>query len=150
MLASRLYEKGPVMLYDAAWACNLALALTAVALWLNIPFLVSACSCWVAVDQLLWYVDCISYLIRGRFLVGVAKYIANKNTGEGEGKADIKRNSSRTEKGAMDVLNVNVSWRCWADVTHHLPFLGLFDDKPCIFGKKQTTVAAAAPAAAFC
>lgn len=30
MLASRLYEKGPVMLYDAAWACNLALALTAV------------------------------------------------------------------------------------------------------------------------
>lgn len=29
MLASRLYEKGPVMLYDAAWACNLALLLTA-------------------------------------------------------------------------------------------------------------------------
>lgn len=29
MLASRLYEKGAMMLYDAAWACNLSLALTA-------------------------------------------------------------------------------------------------------------------------
>ncbi|CDI87440.1 hypothetical protein, conserved [Eimeria praecox] len=135
MLASRLYEKGPVMLYDAAWACNLALALTAVALWLNIPFLVSACSCWVAVDQLLWYVDCISYVVRGRFLVGVAKYIGNKDTPQSSSsetgeKAGSSKSGGRTEKGSMDVLNVNVSWRCWADVTHHLPFLGMFDDKP--------------------
>lgn len=47
-----------------------------------------------------------------------------------EGRTGDSRSGRRTEKGTMDVLNVNVSWRCWADVTHHLPFLGLFDDKP--------------------
>ncbi|CDJ39915.1 hypothetical protein, conserved [Eimeria tenella] len=190
MLASRLYEKGAMMLYDAAWACNLSLALTALALWLNIPLLVSACSCWVAVDQLLWYVDSLSFVVRGRFLVGVAKYLANKDTpwtkklfsthhlwfipfttfvnlkyADGHSpcclsvsmflslmcvlgsrcctpyavchpepstrsKAEDSRRDGKPEKSSTDVLNVNVSWRCWADVTHHLPFLGMFDDKP--------------------
>lgn len=38
--------------------------------------------------------------------------------------------SSNKEKGSIDILNVNVSWRCWADVAHHVPLLGIFDDKP--------------------
>ncbi|KAL8455836.1 hypothetical protein Emag_000410 [Eimeria magna] len=80
MLGSRLYEKGPVMLYDMAWACNMSMVLAAAAIWLNIPFLVSACSCWVAVDQLLWYADTLAFLVRGRFLIGLAKYMANKDT----------------------------------------------------------------------
>ena len=29
----------------------------------------------VSVDQLLWYIDIVSYLIRGKFAIGVAKYI---------------------------------------------------------------------------
>ncbi|KAL8449863.1 hypothetical protein Emed_002826 [Eimeria media] len=80
MMGSRLYEKGPVMLYDMAWACNMSMVLAAAAIWLNIPLLVSACSCWVAVDQLLWYADTLAFLIRGRFLIGLAKYMANKDT----------------------------------------------------------------------
>ncbi|OEH78568.1 hypothetical protein cyc_00141 [Cyclospora cayetanensis] len=80
MVTCRLYEKGPMMLYDAAWACNTSMIVTAAAIWLNIPFLVSACSCWVAIDQLLWYVDMLYLLIRGRFLIGVAKYLTNRDT----------------------------------------------------------------------
>lgn len=30
MLSCRIYEKGPVMMYDMAWACNLSMTLTAV------------------------------------------------------------------------------------------------------------------------
>lgn len=33
MLSCRLYEKGPVMLYDAAWACNMSMVLTAMGAW---------------------------------------------------------------------------------------------------------------------
>lgn len=195
MLSCRLCEKGPVMLYDMVWACNMSMVLTAVAIRLNIPFLVSACSCWVALDQLLWYADSLSLLIRGRFLIGVAKYIANKNTPwtkklfsthhlwfipfttyinlkcaaghspcclpvsaalslvcvlgsrcctpyavyhaeqsvlhtERSKNQLLKETGDDEGKGSMDVLNVNVSWRCWSDVAHHIPLLGIFDDKP--------------------
>lgn len=42
-------------------------------------------------------------------------------------------NNSHKEKcggATMEVLNVNLSWRCWADVAHHIPILGLFDGAP--------------------
>ncbi|XP_026194124.1 uncharacterized protein LOC34617360 [Cyclospora cayetanensis] len=133
MVTCRLYEKGPMMLYDAAWACNTSMIVTAAAIWLNIPFLVSACSCWVAIDQLLWYVDMLYLLIRGRFLIGVAKYLTNRDTVrqlEASSAALTLALQAKQEKGSMDVLNVNVSWRCWADVAHHIPFLGICDNKP--------------------
>ncbi|KAL8271993.1 hypothetical protein Esti_004117 [Eimeria stiedai] len=229
MLGCRLYEKGPVMLYDMAWACNMSIVLTAAgeqleaaaaaaslspptpadilrfnmrylwlclhaAIWLNIPFLVSACSCWVAVDQLLWYADTLAFLVRGRFLIGLAKYMANKDTpltkkifsthhlwfipltayinlkhAAGHTpcclaislalslacvlgsrcctpycvvcpKTGLKSSTvvpdspekcrDEAEEGRSFVLNVNVAWRCWADVSHHIPLLGICDRKP--------------------
>ncbi|KAL8439828.1 hypothetical protein Efla_004354 [Eimeria flavescens] len=194
MLGCRLYEKGPAIFYDMAWACNMAMIFAALAIWLNIPFLVSACSCWIAVDQLLWYVDSLSLLLRGRFLIGVAKYLAHKDTPWAKkffsthhlwfiplttyinlkhaaghspcclsvslalslacvlgsrmctpysvfypeassestelGNSGQEKSNSEKNKGTFLVLNVNVAWRCWADVTHHLPILGVCDDKP--------------------
>lgn len=198
MLGCRVYERGPVMLYDAAWACNMSMVVAALAIWLNIPFLVSASSCWVAVDQLLWYADSLSFLLRGRFLIGVAKYLEKKDTpwtkklfsthhlwfipfttyinlkyaaghspsclpvsmalslscvlasrcctpyAIAHGASVLARkkalkemrtegNNSHKEEGGgatMEVLNVNLSWRCWADVAHHIPILGLFDGAP--------------------
>ncbi|KAL8436681.1 hypothetical protein ACSSS7_001506 [Eimeria intestinalis] len=61
MLGCRVYEMGPVMLYDMAWACNMSMVLA-------------------AADQLLWYADTVAFLVRGRFLIGLAKYMANKDT----------------------------------------------------------------------
>lgn len=31
-------------------------------------------------DQLLWYADTLSFVLRGRFLIGVAKYLQKKDT----------------------------------------------------------------------
>lgn len=41
-------------------------------------------------------------------------------------------NGYKEEDGGatLEVLNVNLSWRCWADVAHHIPLLGLFDGTP--------------------
>eukprot|EP00920_Eleutheroschizon_duboscqi_P005642 GHVT01013204.1.p1 GENE.GHVT01013204.1~~GHVT01013204.1.p1 ORF type:complete len:392 (-),score=53.45 GHVT01013204.1:1098-2273(-) len=76
LVLSRAIHTGPWMLYEACWACNAALLLSAVGLWLGQPLLVGVAACVVVLDQMLWYVDVTGYLFLGRFYVGVARYIS--------------------------------------------------------------------------
>ncbi|RLN87376.1 hypothetical protein BBJ28_00001446 [Nothophytophthora sp. Chile5] len=76
-----IYETGTYILYEMLWGCNISLVLVIMAVFLSKPFLVG-----VAVrlhlmvfaclrDQMLWYIDAISYLLQGKFLTGAMKYL---------------------------------------------------------------------------
>lgn len=64
------------VLYDYTWLCNGTLVLGALACFTNRPVISTACCVTVGIDQLLWYVDLLGYLVSGKFPVGVAKYLA--------------------------------------------------------------------------
>lgn len=64
-----------VLLYEYCWLCNVTLVVSAIALLTGRPILATAYAVVVGIDQLLWYVDLLSYCYSGKFVVGVAKYI---------------------------------------------------------------------------
>lgn len=74
-MVSRFLENGPVALYELLWACNQCILVVAMGLLLENALLVRASLLIVSLDQLLWYVDLIGYLLIRKFPVGVAKYI---------------------------------------------------------------------------
>jgi hypothetical protein len=57
------------------WQCNVSLVLALVGALIGNREVVSAAVVSVALDQSLWWVDVGSYLISGKFKVGVAKYL---------------------------------------------------------------------------
>ncbi len=75
MIVSRYSENGSVAIYQFLWACNQALLVGAFAMILQDSHLLRATIVLVSVDQLLWYVDIVGYLIKKKFIIGVAKYI---------------------------------------------------------------------------
>lgn len=75
MISTRYYENGCPAIYEFLWACNESMLLAAIGCLTGDSFLIRTTLVVVSVDQLLWYVDIIGYLIKRRFYVGVAKYI---------------------------------------------------------------------------
>ena len=80
LLLWRLYFFTPAVyragvIYEFCWLCNVSLVVGGLGLWLNKPIVASAYCVTVGIDQLLWYVDLTWYMLKGKFPVGVAKYI---------------------------------------------------------------------------
>ncbi|KAI9912311.1 hypothetical protein PsorP6_005152 [Peronosclerospora sorghi] len=76
MLAiSRFYEHGTYVLYELLWACNVSLVLVVVAIYFSKPYLVGVAMVTVSGDQLLWYIDTLSFILNGNFVAGVMKYL---------------------------------------------------------------------------
>eukprot|EP00923_Selenidium_pygospionis_P022153 GHVN01038320.1.p1 GENE.GHVN01038320.1~~GHVN01038320.1.p1 ORF type:complete len:311 (+),score=1.53 GHVN01038320.1:47-979(+) len=75
MLISRAVSLGPIHVYDGAWACNLAILAACDALFRHNRELLVAAAFMISIDQTLWYLDVICYLMRGKFLLGVAQYL---------------------------------------------------------------------------
>ncbi|RLN58505.1 hypothetical protein BBJ28_00006917 [Nothophytophthora sp. Chile5] len=63
------------VLYEMLWGCNISLVLVIMAVFLSKPFLVGVAMVTVSGDQMLWYIDAISYLLQGKFLTGAMKYL---------------------------------------------------------------------------
>mmetsp|Transcript_733 Transcript_733/g.975 ORF Transcript_733/g.975 Transcript_733/m.975 type:complete len:335 (-) Transcript_733:53-1057(-) len=78
------------VLYELTWLCNSTLLMGSIAFgvfdadvgtnntsWLfrRRPIIATACCIGVSIDQILWYVDLVGYLISGKFPVGVMKYL---------------------------------------------------------------------------
>ncbi len=80
MISIRFWECGAYVFYESVWCCNLAMILAAFGLYSNRPMLIATAFAGVSMDQLMWYVDCLSYLIIGKFPVGAAKYLVWPNT----------------------------------------------------------------------
>jgi hypothetical protein len=75
MVTMRFIECGSYILYETPWCCNLAMILCSLGILLNNNLLIAASFVGISMDQLMWYVDCIGYLIIGKFPVGAAKYL---------------------------------------------------------------------------
>ena len=75
MVACRSYVKGPEELYNQLWACNAGMALATTGIITRQPIMVGAAVGVVAIDQFLWYFDCLLKLTTGKFKIGVAKYL---------------------------------------------------------------------------
>ena len=75
MVACRAWIKGPEELYNQLWACNTGMALCTTGILTHRRALVGAACGVVAVDQILWYVDCTCKVVFGKFSVGVARYL---------------------------------------------------------------------------
>lgn len=78
------------VMYELTWLCNSTLLMGSIAFgvfdtndgtnntsWLfrRRPIIATACCIGVSIDQVLWYVDLVGYLISGKFPVGVMKYL---------------------------------------------------------------------------
>ena len=61
--------------YEFTWLCNVTLIASAIALQTHRPILAAAYCVTVGIDQLIWYVDIVTYLLLGKFPVGVCKYL---------------------------------------------------------------------------
>lgn len=61
--------------YEFTWLCNVTLIAAAIALQTHRPILAAAYCVTVGIDQLIWYVDVLTYLLIGKFPVGVCKYL---------------------------------------------------------------------------
>ncbi|TYZ68130.1 hypothetical protein PybrP1_000930 [[Pythium] brassicae (nom. inval.)] len=69
-------EHHPAFLFPCAlWGCNIAVLLVIMAVFLSKPFLVGVAMAIVSGDQLLWYIDILSYLLTRKFLAGAVKYL---------------------------------------------------------------------------
>ena len=75
MVVCRAYVKGPEELYNQLWACNAGMALATTGILSHKPIFVGAAIGVVAIDQMLWYFDCLFKLTTGSFKIGVAKYL---------------------------------------------------------------------------
>eukprot|EP00933_Yihiella_yeosuensis_P065038 TRINITY_DN68633_c0_g1_i1.p1 TRINITY_DN68633_c0_g1~~TRINITY_DN68633_c0_g1_i1.p1 ORF type:complete len:316 (+),score=33.90 TRINITY_DN68633_c0_g1_i1:46-948(+) len=79
LVGLRLYGEGGggrvLVIYELCWACSASLPFAATAAYLRRPALLCACALWVAIDQVLWYVDIIGYALIGKFPVKVCGYL---------------------------------------------------------------------------
>jgi hypothetical protein len=75
MIFSRYLDCGSYIFYESVWCCNGSLILASIGILTERPLLVGASVAGVCCDQLMWYIDCLSYAVTGKFKVGVAKYL---------------------------------------------------------------------------
>lgn len=68
------------VLYEGTWLCNTTLVIGSLAFWYRRPVIATAFCVTVGIDQLLWYVDILTWFLTGRFAVGVAKYLTWPST----------------------------------------------------------------------
>ena len=75
MVSTRYYENGNPAIYEFLWACNECMLMAAIGLYLGDEELVRVSLISVSLDQLLWYIDMLSFTVKRKFVIGVAKYI---------------------------------------------------------------------------
>jgi len=87
LLMTRLLTNTPgvhkySVLYEFCWLCNSSLVFGAFGLYSCRPLIATGFAVAVSIDQLLWYVDIIGYILSGmrKFPIGVCKYLFWKNT----------------------------------------------------------------------
>ena len=54
MIGTRYYENGSVALYEALWACNESLLISAISLIIQDAFIIRAALLLISLDQFLW------------------------------------------------------------------------------------------------
>ncbi|KAL4494093.1 hypothetical protein ABPG72_016049 [Tetrahymena utriculariae] len=75
MMIVRIKQNGSTSIYEMLWACNLAIVMMICGILSNSALTVGASLVIISIDQCLWYVDILGYLLAKKFPVGVAKYL---------------------------------------------------------------------------
>lgn len=66
--------------YEMLWGCNEAMLLASYGCFMGRPLIIGAAIMLIGLDQLCWYIDCIGYLLFGKFVIGVAGYMIDPKT----------------------------------------------------------------------
>ncbi|CAG9315697.1 unnamed protein product [Blepharisma stoltei] len=77
---SRWRQDKQIAIYDMFWQCNVSLIITALSSILGRIDIMCAGAAAVALDQTLYWLDAISFLLTGKFKLGVARYLTWKET----------------------------------------------------------------------
>lgn len=79
----RVYEtKTTSVCMELLWGCNTSLLISSIACFKQSPFLISLSLNLIGLDQLLWHIDIISYLLFKKCKIGVAGYLETKEMGK--------------------------------------------------------------------
>lgn len=66
--------------WNFLYFCDLALLITAVAIWIEAPLLVSMQAVAITAPQLLWVIDLLGRLVAGVHVTGVSRYMLDSST----------------------------------------------------------------------
>mmetsp|Transcript_19080 Transcript_19080/g.24888 ORF Transcript_19080/g.24888 Transcript_19080/m.24888 type:complete len:296 (-) Transcript_19080:60-947(-) len=90
MLTIRSFSMDVIrLMYEMLWACNVAMLIAIYGFMTNRPRLVSAATMSVSIDQVMWYVDVVGFILsrmvssKPVWIVGVAKYLVWPETSWG-------------------------------------------------------------------
>lgn len=73
---SSVAAQGSLTLYEPMWQCNMAMLLAALACKWRSPRLLAASASTIAVDQMMWYIDVLGYILTRKWPVGAAAYLS--------------------------------------------------------------------------
>eukprot|EP00823_Brevimastigomonas_motovehiculus_P003733 TRINITY_DN2318_c0_g1_i1.p1 TRINITY_DN2318_c0_g1~~TRINITY_DN2318_c0_g1_i1.p1 ORF type:complete len:234 (+),score=41.05 TRINITY_DN2318_c0_g1_i1:29-730(+) len=76
LTVTRYMDNGSHVLYEMLWICNLSMVYVIVGILTCRPLLLSVGVIAVSMDQICWYADMAGYWWKGKFPVGVAKYMS--------------------------------------------------------------------------
>ena len=65
-------------LYDMLWTCNLTMLAASIGFFIKDPIMVAASFSTILVDQALWYIDVVGFIVLRKWPIGVAKYLSWK------------------------------------------------------------------------
>eukprot|EP01084_Bolivina_argentea_P168883 292787_1 len=69
--------KSTSICYELLWGCNIGLLLSSIGCMYGRPILVGISIALVGLDQTIWYLDIISFLMRRKYLIGAAGYLSH-------------------------------------------------------------------------
>lgn len=75
MALTRFSQNGSMALYEMIWACNQAIIMMISGILRGNALTVGASMVMISIDQCLWYIDILGFILIRKFPVGVAKYI---------------------------------------------------------------------------
>ncbi len=67
-------------LYDMLWTCNITMLIAAIGFLIKDPIMMASAASTILVDQALWYIDIISFILVRKWPMGVAKYLTWSTT----------------------------------------------------------------------
>ncbi len=67
-------------LYDMLWTCNITMLAASVGFFIKDPIMMASAFSTILVDQALWYIDVVGFIVFRKWPIGVAKYLTWKET----------------------------------------------------------------------
>lgn len=80
LIVGRATFMSSTALYDMCWTCNITMLTASLGFFWKNPVIMAASFSTIWVDQMLWYIDVIGFILFRKWPIGVAKYLTWKET----------------------------------------------------------------------